>query len=51
MEEYLKKLDEYIDLKVQYMQIDMTPQQEVWLRQARGEMETALLLLIKNVSK
>lgn len=30
------------------MNIDMTPQQEVWLRQARTEMEIALLLLIRN---
>ena len=48
MENYLKKLDEYIDLKVLYTNVDMTQQQEVWLRRARAEMEEALLLLIKN---
>lgn len=48
MEDYLNKLDYYIDLKVQYMQIDMTAQQEVWLKQARTEMEIALLILIRK---
>lgn len=48
MQDYLKKLDYYIELKVQYTGIEMTPHQEIWLRQARTEMEMALLFLIRT---
>jgi hypothetical protein len=50
MEEYLKKLDAYIDLKIEYSksQYELNHQQAVWLRQAKSEMEIALLLLIRR---
>ena len=49
MEEYLKRLDEYIELKIQYAHKDvMNINEQFLLRQARSKMEIALLLLIKN---
>jgi hypothetical protein len=53
MEDYLKKLDYYIELKIAYskMEYELNGQQEFFLRQARSEMEVALLLLIRNNSK
>lgn len=50
MQEYLKRLDEYIDLKIQYSKKEMTPLEKIELSNTKAEMEVALLLLIKKTS-
>ena len=47
MEDYLKKLDEYINLKTKYYGHEISIREQIYLRTARSEMEVALLLLIK----
>ena len=48
MEDYLNKLDYYINMMIEYNGKWKTPKEDAWLRQARAEMEIALLLLIKD---
>lgn len=49
MDEYFKKLDEYIDMKIEYKGKDLSYREKRWLQSAKTDMEIALYLWVKSM--